>query len=676
MTLILQKIIASRRFKSLLLIVSIVFSCSYANAQVIVNGFPKDLQLFPRTLSTNKSGVPVYGTVALSTNYTELHLKRYRNGSFQINYVLSLFFFAGSANFGYTDSIPAELANYKYELYGFKSSDNSETLIQTADNIVGGDVYIIQGQSNAEAQQRSGSAAADNNNFIRVYGSGYDSGPCADAWFVGQSISDRNSNGNTGQWGLRMANLICTTYGIPVCILNGAHPGQPISFFERNDGNTTDINTNYGRLLRRTQLAVVQNNIRAILFYQGESDANIGTTLASYKTQFYDLYNDWKSDFPGFKKLYLFQTRFGCWPGPAAALQIQQAHKELTEENPADITIISTNNSTQISESTVGYCHYGYANGYKLFGERAFYLMQKDLYAGGTVSNTESPYPLSALLVGSTQISISLKNTSDSYTADIGVASDFALIGSGTYSIISVSISGSNLIVNFTGTGAAPTGISFSAHSGNSSPSVYNSKAIGLISFYNLAVSPTTLPIDKIVLTAIKQTAGIAVKWIGYDNENIASYELERSDNPLGFYSVYSIASKTTIANAPATYDYFDNNPGAINYYRVKARKLNGSIVYSAVIVVNTKNSKEAGLAIYPNPFNESATISFKATLAELALIKILDEHGVIVFQQQVNCFQGVNYIALHPEKKLPHGIYLLECIAGEGLFSEKIIVQ
>ncbi|MEP6674414.1 MAG: sialate O-acetylesterase [Ferruginibacter sp.] len=651
----------------------LLFSGLVLQSQVLVNTYPKDLQLYPRNLNTNNAGVNFSGTVNIATGYTELHLKRYRNAVFQTTYILPLSFIGSTASFSYTDSIPAELFNYKYELYGF---NGAETLVKTADNVVGGDAYIIQGQSNAEAMQRSGSASADNNNFIRVYGSGFDGGACPDVWYIGSSIGDHNSNGNTGQWGLRMGNLICTTYGIPVCLFNGAYPGMPISYFERNDANHTDLTTNYGRLLKRTQNAGMQNTIRSILFYQGESDAdpNVGTTLTSYKTQFYDLYNDWKNNFSGFKKLYLFQTRYGCWPGPAAALQIQQAHKELAEENPADISIISTNNSTQISEPTVGFCHYGYNTGYKLFGERAFYLIQKDLYGAAPANNTESPYPSSALLVGTTQVSVSLKNVADSYTADALSTGDFTLIGPGSYSIVSISVSGSNLLINFTGTGSPPTGISFSAHSGSAAPSVYNNKAIGLISFYNLTVSPTTLPIDKISLSAVRQSGSIDLKWTAAENENIVSYELERSDKPTGFTAIYAVNALTT-GNATAGYAYSDVSFKDVNFYRVKAKKLNGSYMYSAVIEVSKKN-KTAVLTIYPNPFKGSATLSFTASQNEAAVVKIYSTNGAVLFQQQVNFFKGINYLPFSLQNNFSQGMCLIECITAEAVYSEKLMIQ
>ena len=76
-----------------------------------------------------------------------------------------------------------------------------------------------------------------------------------------------------------MANQIMTTNNVPLAVINGALGGQTIAFFQRNDANHLDPNTNYGRTLRRLQKAGVAGAIRTILFYQGESDGNNGASI-------------------------------------------------------------------------------------------------------------------------------------------------------------------------------------------------------------------------------------------------------------------------------------------------------------------------------------------------------------------------------------------------------------
>ncbi len=48
-------------------------------------------------------------------------------------------------------------------------------------------------------------------------------------------------SGSVGQWAIRMGRRIVDTYKVPVALVNGAHGGQPISFFQRNDANPDDL---------------------------------------------------------------------------------------------------------------------------------------------------------------------------------------------------------------------------------------------------------------------------------------------------------------------------------------------------------------------------------------------------------------------------------------------------
>ena len=139
-----------------------------------------------------------------------------------------------NAQFNINISVDAELSKYNIKVYA--NSQNQSLLVREINDIVCGDVFIVQGQSNAAAVQYSGSSGAYESDFIRVYAGGATSSSGLinnDQWYYGQGNGNENTNGNTGQWGLVLAKKLIDELSIPIAIFNGAHGGQPIEFFQR-----------------------------------------------------------------------------------------------------------------------------------------------------------------------------------------------------------------------------------------------------------------------------------------------------------------------------------------------------------------------------------------------------------------------------------------------------------
>ena len=142
--------------------------------------------------------------------------------------------------------------------------------------------------------------------FIRVFSGGYTSsvGLLSDnQWHYGQGDGNENSTGNTGQWGIVLAKKIIDELQIPIAIFNGAHGGQPVSFFQRPDDYVSSTNSNYGRLYYRLNKTGLKNNVRAVLWSQevGRFISN-GLSTSAYKIAFNSLKNSWLEDYQAIEK--------------------------------------------------------------------------------------------------------------------------------------------------------------------------------------------------------------------------------------------------------------------------------------------------------------------------------------------------------------------------------------
>jgi len=224
---------------------------------------------------------------------------------------------------------PAGLVNY--EVFLVWRTPAEDTIVQSWENIVVGDVFLIHGQSNAVAADyydEQLSNARDQRFWIRSYGttSQVPSVVAADqSWYLADGEAQDDSAA-VGIWALHLARRIVEESGMPVALLNGAVGGTIVAQHQKDSANPTNLDTIYGRLLWRAQQAQVDTAARALLWYQGESD---GANAQGWLTGFEDLLQDWSVDFPGIENIWLIQVRRGCG-SPSLELRDEQRRLPLT----------------------------------------------------------------------------------------------------------------------------------------------------------------------------------------------------------------------------------------------------------------------------------------------------------------------------------------------------------
>jgi len=317
--------------------------------------------------------------------------------------------------------------------------------------VVAGDVYIINGQSNAEAQMFDGSSMADSSYFIRVYGSGtnnYTASRNDTLWHIGQGDGDRFS----------------------------------VQVFRKNDNNPAF--GNYGRLLSRLKRAKLADKARAILWYQGEEDV-IVTTPTNYKWYFNDVYEDWVSDYSSVEQIYLTEIRTGCQSLPHEAVLIQDAIRQLADELP-QTSIVSAKGLRQDD-----ICHFKYEGGYKELGRRFYRLIERDIYGNTAATAVESPNISTAAFTAPDEITLTMR-AADKLIWEADSENDFVLEGDSMTTIISGYTIDNTIVLQLSGDSNSATGITYLDKSGEgiTSPFVTNSEGYGMISFFDFPIEP------------------------------------------------------------------------------------------------------------------------------------------------------------------------------------------
>ena len=108
--------------------------------------FPKNNQLIPRDPLSNLGTYLVEGNVSRSANISLLYVKIWKDNVLDRNYTLAVPTNVEKFSFKIPISIKAELKNYKIELIALKNEQ--EITLAKAENVVSGDVFIVNGQSN------------------------------------------------------------------------------------------------------------------------------------------------------------------------------------------------------------------------------------------------------------------------------------------------------------------------------------------------------------------------------------------------------------------------------------------------------------------------------------------------------------------------------------------------
>ncbi len=216
------------------------------------------------------------------------------------------------------------LIQYKVE-FGTKTG-GKETVLQTVNDLVCGDAYIIDGQSNALATDTGEQSPPETNQWIRSYGRPSDNktGDAVNLWCYPVWKAQKGEKAELGWWGMELAKRLVDSQKVPIFIINAAAGGTRIDQHLPNPLNRRDTSgenpwTNpyklYGSLLTRVEGAKLTHGIRAILWHQGENDqGSAGPTggygWETYHELFKEMAASWKQDFPNVQNYYVFQI----WP--------------------------------------------------------------------------------------------------------------------------------------------------------------------------------------------------------------------------------------------------------------------------------------------------------------------------------------------------------------------------
>ena len=463
-----------------ILTIASLFPSLHSRCQVNFTAIPKDFAIVPRDIKKNNADILFSGNIN-ATSYKTVRFLTYQNGNQIHDQTQTLNYYSGVADFNYKIKLKAGKFRYNFKVIFY----GTDSIVKLIKDVAIGDIFIIQGQSNAVANQYNGTAEPQYlDSFIRSFGtSAFDQTVATDTfWYIANGNGYYNK-GCIGQWALVLAKKLLDSFGIPLGIMNGAIGGTSVAQHQRYTPQPNSLNNIYGRLLYRMQKAGVANNVRSIMYFQGESD---GPYPAFHDSLFRILYKDWFIDYKGIQQNYFVQVRTGGCGSPTAAFSEVQRQFEFTLNK---LKVISANGLNAHDG-----CHYGFVNGYELLGKEISALAGRDLYNSNRKTNIDPPNISTAFYSNASlsEIVLEMKQPKDSIFADANFFNQFYINGDNGVSVIGGYIKNNKVYLTLNQGTCKTISLTYLTKPG-SQPWVKNKTGAGLIGCHKIPIQKTMI---------------------------------------------------------------------------------------------------------------------------------------------------------------------------------------
>jgi hypothetical protein len=288
--------------------------------------------------------------------------------------------------------------------------------------------------------------------------------------------------------------------------------------------------------------------------------------------------------------------------------------------------------------------------------------------------------------VGDTKLYVSTHGYGIFLSTDKGISWHSASNGLTNLDILSLIVSGDNLIA---GTG---NGVFLTTNEGVG----WNDVSSGLSSFEILALAASTenlyagtplgvwkrplseviLPVELSSFTASANVREMTLSWSTATELNNQGFEVQRKFGSNDFVTVGSVKGHGT-TTSPNNYTYIDKLADAGKYfYRLKQIDFGGKYEYSQVVEINWSPFTTYKLEQnYPNPFNPTTTIGFgimEKGNVRLSVLNILGEEiKVLLNEEKESGYHSIDFSA----SELPSGVYFYRIQSGSFIQTKQMLL-
>ncbi|MDZ7936700.1 MAG: sialate O-acetylesterase [Emticicia sp.] len=498
-------------------------------SQVHISEFPANNQVIQRN-EQDEATFQVKGRVD-EGGHSSIALKVLQDGNT---------FFEQSANASSDFTFSPTLKAGKFDYTFILTLDGSREIKKTTQVGVG-DLFLVYGQSNALGSGGIDTYRPPRNALIRFFTvANFENGD--NEWVLPYQTSTWPGTGAS-----ELLNFLCEKYNYPVGVIMASVGGADITALNnRNSQNPADLNTYYGKLLSQAILSNSKENLRYIIFKQGESDALMPLESQRYQVEFTKFYNNLLLDFPSLKKIYNLQIDILTDPNNKAG--VLRDFQRRTSRLFPNVTAMST-------VGTTGYdgLHYS-LEGYRQVAYELSRIIGKEVYDDFQSKQIYSPdiryiYKTNSKLILEFDEGMEMIYPNDTtINGKLWRMNDFIFINGQNNLVVSGEANANKIILSLLD-GVEPLNVSYLPNNyGTFGTDYYNGRhlkngyGMRAFSFDNVLVEAAPTPIN--LSFNILNDAKVSLSW------NIeGNFSLERSIDNVNF---------TFITNVNG-YEYIDN---------------------------------------------------------------------------------------------------------------------
>ena len=165
----------------------------------------------------------------------------------------------------------------------------------------------------------------------------------------------------------------------------------------------------------------------------------------------------------------------------------------------------------------------------------------------------------------------------------------------------------------------------------------------------------------------------VALNWNTSSEKDNSHFVIERSADGQRFDAIGVVAGKGT-SSVLQQYDYIDEQPLTLGYYRLKQVDFDGSFHFSNIISITLKSAQDVKLIVYPSTTEREVTIRFNTFASPRSLLRIVNSQGQPVFEEMVDTSQELEYRVMDLAGYEP-GLYHVSLTDGTQFAIAKFVV-
>ncbi|MGG9963428.1 T9SS type A sorting domain-containing protein [Ferruginibacter sp. SUN106] len=181
------------------------------------------------------------------------------------------------------------------------------------------------------------------------------------------------------------------------------------------------------------------------------------------------------------------------------------------------------------------------------------------------------------------------------------------------------------------------------------------------------------LPVILESFTATKENDKVRLSWRTLTEQNVSKFTIEYSKDGNTFTAIADVAAAGN-SSVAVNYTWLHTNPIAgNNYYRLKMIDLDGKYIYIGTNLVKINRAGEVAITVYPNPVNNTLTISLPKPGTVNTMLHIYSNDGKLVYSRATGNAQTIPVQV----NTLANGVYYIRITVNEKTqYEAKFIKQ